>query len=212
MAETIKIVAADDHRIFLEGLKSLFHLTPELDLVAVCEDGDTLLSLIEQKNPAIALVDISMPGANTETIVEIVESKYPETQIIALTMHLDPMLAKKLITLGLSGYVMKEEAFDELSKAITAVNLGEQFISPKLMNLISSPHLTPDSCVPALTNREMSVLSHAANGSTNKEIARVLTISERTVRFHLSNSCIKLGAHGRSNAVAIALKRKILLF
>ena len=210
--ESISLVAADDHKLFLEGLKSLFQLTSEQNLIETCEDGDTLLSLISKHRPDIALVDISMPGASTETIVQTVEAKFPNTKLIALTMHMDAKLVQNLIELGLSGYVLKDGAFDELGKAITDVKAGEQYISPKLMERISLFHEKVKKNKELLTIRETAVLSHAAEGNSNKQIARILEITERTVRFHLSNCCIKLQAHGRSNAVAIALKKKLLLF
>lgn len=211
MDNEINLVAADDHRLFLEGLKSLFEYTPEFNLIKVCEDGDTLLSLISKHKPDIALIDISMPGASTETIVKIVESDYPDTHLIALTMHLEPQLAEKLFELGLCGYVLKEEAFDELGKAINALQAGEQYISPKLMRAIADSH-KKNTNKALLTIRETDVLGFAAKGQSNKEIARSLDISERTVRFHISNCCVKLEAHGRSNAIARALKMELINF
>lgn len=212
MVNSIKLIAADDHRLFLEGLKSLFELTPEFSLLSVCEDGDTLLSLINLYKPDIALVDVSMPGADTETIVETVERDNPDTKLIALTMHMDAELAERLLKLGLSGYVLKDGAFDELGNAITSVEAGEQYISPALMKLISESQKIIKNRKELLTRREIDVLNHAAEGSTNKEIARVLEITERTVRFHVSNCCMKLDAQGRSNAVAKALKQKLFSF
>ena len=212
MSTIINIIAADDHRLFLEGLKSLFEYTDEFKLVNVCEDGDSLLELISTHKPDIALVDISMPGASTETIVKIVESDYPDTHLIALTMHLEPQLAEKLFELGLCGYVLKEEAFDELGKAINALQAGEQYISPKLMKAIADFHHNKDTNKALLSIRETDVLGFAAKGQSNKEIARSLDISERTVRFHISNCCVKLEAQGRSNAVARALKMELINF
>ena len=210
MTNPIKLVAADDHRIFLEGLKSLFKLNPHLNLVAACEDGNSLLRLIAQYKPDIALIDISMPGTSTEEIVKTIEEQYPATRLIAVTMHLDPILAERLFKLGLCGYVLKEEAFDELNKAIQAVTASEQYISPSLLTAIKIYHQKENNNRTILTNREVDVLNHAAKGKTNKEIARALDISERTARFHISNCCVKLDAHGRSNAVAKALKMNLI--
>jgi len=207
---SIKLVAADDHRLFLEGLKSLFEIIPEFNLVAVCENGDDLLTLIDQHHPDVALIDISMPGANTEMIVEKVEADFPDTYLIALTMHLDPEMAEELLSLGLSGYVLKEEAFDEVSNAINAVITGDQFISPVLAKAININQQKSETRKDFLTARELEVLKSAANGESNKAIARALDISERTVRFHVSNCCVKLEAHGRSNAVAKAMQMGLI--
>ncbi|RTE65600.1 DNA-binding response regulator [Amphritea opalescens] len=202
MSERVTIVAADDHSMFLEGLSSLIGKSSTFQLLGTGANGDELIALIEQFSPTIALVDLSMPGAKTADILKYVETHSPETQLIALTMHLEAHLAKTLLRLGLSGYVLKESAFEELSDAINNVVAGEQFLSPAMMEALS----VVDADEAALTLREVEVLACASNGLSNKETGRQLDISERTVRFHISNSCLKLNAHGRANAVAVALK------
>ncbi len=209
--QKMNLVAADDHQLFLEGLESLFLQVPNYNLIAVCGDGDALLALIEKHKPDIALVDISMPGASTETIVKTVQKNFPNTQLLALTMHLEPALAEKLFKLGMCGYVLKEEAFDELSVAISSLESGEQYISPALITALTKYHDEIDNKKEILTHREVDVLNHAAMGSSNKEIARSLDISERTVRFHMTNCCIKLNAHGRSNAIAKAMQLELIV-
>ena len=208
--KTITLVAADDHRLFLEGLKSLFQLTEDYDLIATCEDGDALLNLIETEKPDIALIDLSMPGMSTEDIVSTVESNNWQTHLIALTMHQDPRIAEELINLGLSGYILKDEAFDELTSAIHAVLNDDQFISPTLLNIMKEFHKKTAISKELLTTREVEVLENAALGHSNKSIARNMDISERTVRFHISNCCVKLDAKGRSNAVARAMVMNII--
>jgi len=209
MQNNIKIIAADDHHLFLEGLKSLFSNTPNMDLVAVCKDGSELLNNIKYHQPDVALIDLSMPGESTEAIITHVDKNAPDTQLIALTMHMEPPRAERLLKLGLCGYVLKEDAFDELSKAIQTIKSGEQYISPTLMSAIHQYHKNSDKTQP-LSEREIAVLREVAQGQSNKEIARSLGISERTARFHIANCCIKLGAKGRSNAVAKAIKQELL--
>lgn len=208
--DTIKVVAADDHRLFLEGLDSLFQRIPNFSLIHTCEDGDTLLHLIEQDRPHIALIDLSMPGAGTEEIVKTVDENNWNTKLIALTMHHEPHYAQQLLKLGLSGYVLKDEAFDELNNAISAVQSDEQFISPSLTKLIIEANRKKKAELSLLTSREIEVLENAAKGQSNKEIARSIDISERTVRFHISNCCLKLEAQGRSNAVAKAMQMELI--
>lgn len=208
--QTIKLVAADDHRLFLEGLKSMFHLTPELNLIATCSDGDSLLELILNEKPDIALVDLSMPGASTEDILTTVEKEAYDTQLVALTMHNDPEFAEELLNIGLSGYILKEDAFEELIVAIKAVINDEQFISPALLTTMKEFHEKTANTKEILTTREIEVLEKAAHGHSNKFIANAMNISERTVRFHVSNCCIKLEAKGRSNAVAKAMKLALI--
>ena len=202
---TINIVAADDHKIFLQGLKSLFVLTDNIELKATAPNGDILLDIIEKYRPDIALVDLSMPGATTETIIKTVEEKYPSTQLLALTMHMDPVVAIDLFALGLSGYVLKECAFDELEIAIKSLIQGEQFISPQLLKAINNYSQKSEKEI-ILTSKELDVIKLVANANSNKEIARNLNITERTVRFHLSNCFVKLNANNRLNAANRAIE------
>lgn len=205
MSETVTIVAADDHSMFLEGLSSLIGKSPTFQLLGIGGNGDELIALIKQFSPDIALVDLSMPGAKAEEILQYADLHSPTTQLIALTMHLEAHLAKTLLGLGLSGYVLKESAFEELSDAIENVQQGEQFLSPAMIEALTVFESMDGSAT--LTTREIEVLACAAQGLSNKETGRQLDISERTVRFHISNSCLKLNAHGRANAVAEALKQ-----
>ncbi|WP_428034595.1 LuxR C-terminal-related transcriptional regulator [Amphritea sp.] len=206
MSETITIVAADDHSMFLEGLQSLLNRSAELQLLGTGLSGDQLIQLIEQYSPDIALVDLSMPGASMDDIFKYVSAHRPATQLIALTMHLEANMARSLLALGLSGYVLKESAFDELTLAIKRVAEGDQFLSPAIVEALNELN-SEDGQAITLTDREREVLVNASQGGSNKMIARQLDISERTVRFHISNSCIKLNANGRANAVAVALKQ-----
>lgn len=205
MSEIVTIVAADDHSMFLEGLSSLIGKSANFQLLGTGGCGDELIDLINQFTPDIALVDLSMPGAKTEAIIANAEVHSPGTQLIALTMHLEAHLAKTLLGLGLSGYVLKESAFEELTDAIDNVHNGEQFLSPAMIDALNDFD-SAEGDVASLTSRENEVLACASRGLSNKETARQLDISERTVRFHISNSCIKLNANGRANAVAVALR------
>jgi DNA-binding NarL/FixJ family response regulator len=211
MTGTITIVAADDHSLFLDGLSSLLEISNGFKLLGVGGTGDELIHLIDQYSPDIALVDISMPGSKIEEIIKISEISSPNTQLIALTMHLEAYLAKSLLELGLSGYVLKENAFDELMEAIHQVHAGEQFLSSEIIEEIQRFE-SDEQTNPSLTKREKEVLINAAHGCSNKKIALLLNISERTVRFHISNSCIKLRANGRANAVAIAIEHSLIKF
>jgi DNA-binding NarL/FixJ family response regulator len=206
MEKSVKVVAADDHAIFLEGLVSLFDKHVGVEIVATATNGDDALKLFNIHKPDILLLDYSMPGMPIESIVEMVDKSEEVTSVILLTMHLDKDLADKMFKLGLSGYILKEAAYEDLTLAIQEIMLGGQYLSPKLVDAIRdspSPEIV-------LSEREIEVLSLAAKGESGKSIARSLDISERTVRFHCSNSCIKLNATGRSNAIARAIQLNLL--
>lgn len=203
--DVTRIIAADDHQMFLEGLASLFHNDPACELLQRCGDGNELQIAVAKHKPDIVLLDLSMPGPSSEELITWFNQSFPSVQLIALTMYSDVQYAQELLALGLSAYVLKDSAFDDLHLAIDEVREGGQFVSPGLLEL-----LQPGADNAALTRRELEVLSCAAHGQGNKEIARTLDISERTARFHLSNCCIKLEAQGRSHAVAKAVQMAII--
>ncbi|NQZ33381.1 MAG: response regulator transcription factor [Oceanospirillaceae bacterium] len=201
----LRIVAADDHRIFLEGVNSLFSAINDCQLVAMCEHRDELLGLIQTHNPDVVLIDISMPGTSIESIIEAIDKDYPQVRVLALTMHSEPNLVNQLLSLGLAGYILKEDAFDELEIAVRSVACDEQYISNSLVEVMRNFH----DNINTLSRRESEILRYISNGHSNKSVAKELDITERTVRFHLSNCCIKLDANGRTNAVAKALSLSI---
>jgi len=200
-AETIKLVFADDHEIFREGLRALLQRHADIDIVGECADGDTLLELAHDASPDVVIMDISMPGPGPEAIVTALDARGGDVAIVALTMHSDPTLAASLMALGLNGYVVKENAFKDLTDAVRLVSQGGQFISESLS-------AAADTAV--LTTREIQCLRGLAKGDTAKGVARLLGISERTVRFHVTNASAKLGVKRSTEAVATALNQNLI--
>lgn len=204
----IRLVVADDHQIFLDGLIMLLQRLDWIDLCGSANNNDALLTLIADEKPEIALIDLSMSGATTETIITTVEQIYPHTRLIALTMLNDAYKANQLLTLGLSGYVVKDYAFEDLLNAVKEVADGGQFISPCLIEEVRQ--LQDEARTISLTDRELEVLTCIAIGDSNKVIANKLRISERTVCFHLTNCFVKLGVSNRSQAVAYAISHAVI--
>ena len=198
----IRIVIADDHSMFRQGIARLFAGVDDMEIVADCDNGDDLVRLIAEHRPDVALVDISMPGPGPAGIVAQVDAMESGCSLVALTMHLEPSLAGELLAHGMSGYVIKDAAFEDVLDAVRAVREGDQYLSREL--LAGAPDAT------GLTERELDCLRRAAGGDTAKQIARDLDITERTVRFHLANVYRKLGVQRRSQAVAVAYERRIL--
>lgn len=208
MSNPIRLVVADDHQIFLDGLVLLFQRLSWVDLRGSASDGDALLDLIAKEQPAIALIDLSMPGASTETIIETVEQHFPHTRLMALTMLNDANRANQLLALGLAAYVVKDNAFEDLLDAIAEVAAGGQFISPCLVEAVRQ--LQHSATTIRLTDREQQILTHVAQGDGNKQIAYKLGISERTVCFHLANCFMKLGVSNRTQAVTCAINHAVI--
>ena len=197
------LIVADDHPIFLEGLIMLFDKLAWVDLLASATNGDEAFDIINSHQPDIALIDLSMSGASIEQIIQTVKTqKYP-TQLIALTMLKDGYRAQQLLSVGLSGYVLKDNAFEDLLIAIEKVSIGESFISPSLLDEMQIQETI--AIVPHLTDREVEVLICAVEGNTNKQIAYKLSITQRTVCFHMRNCFVKLEATNRTQAIVNAV-------
>lgn len=203
------IVAADDHAIFLQGLASLFEDNDKYNLIKTCENGDDVIRAIIENKPDFLLLDLSMLGATPSEILKCLDLQSKFTHAIALTMSCEAKVAWELLRLGLSGYVLKEEAFDNLEKAMQMALMDECFVSTSIKNKLEI-YKCNTSLGQKMTEKEILVLSRAALGMTNQDIANEIFISERTVRFHIANCCLKLEANGRTHAVAIALKNKII--
>lgn len=199
---------ADDHKLFMDGVESLLEPVNHIHLVAKFSNGDALLAALPAVSVDIVIIDLSMPGLKTEELINRIKQYSEQIKIIALTMHSDPYLAKRLLSQGLSGYVLKDEAFESLIQAIEQSCEGKQFLSATLCESIK---LCDANSEQFLTEREETVLIEVSKGHSNKEIARRLDISERTVRFHLKNCCQKLNAQCRTDAVTIAQKRRLIL-
>jgi len=210
MNSSISIVIADDHQIFREGLARLLASEEDIVLIGEVDNGDDLLELVREHNPDVAIIDISMPGPGVDGIINAIDDMGVKTEALALTMHLEPSLAKRLLALGISGYIIKEAAFDELVSGVKAVAGGDQYICHAMLNRMADSD--SNKPLPPLTEREFECLNMAAEGATAKMIANEIGITERTVRFHFSNICQKFEVQRRSEAIALAVKSGILSF
>ncbi|ABK44594.1 two component transcriptional regulator, LuxR family [Magnetococcus marinus MC-1] len=201
----IRIIMADDHTIFRQGLAHLLSAHQELEIVGEAGRGDDALQLIRDLNPDVALLDISMPGLNGLDVVKrVVEEKRP-TRLLLLTMHDDPTLAIKAEQAGALGYVVKDNAFSELLDAILAVAAGKRFVSEVVAEKVNELERLDDLPV-QLSPREKEVVRLVADGQTNKEIARSLGISPKTVDTHRTRLMRKLNLHTTADVVRYAMR------
>lgn len=196
------LIVADDHPIFLEGLVMLFDRLASFKLLGSAINGDQALAMIRQHQPDIALIDLSMSGVTIEQIIHQLKKDSIHTRLIVLTMLKDGYKAQQLLTLGLAGYVLKDMAFEDLITSIEQVRLGKYFISPSLEAEIKFVEVLNGT--PCLTEREIEVLRCVAEGNSNKQIARKLGISQRTVCFHMTNCFAKMAASNRTEAIVKA--------
>ena len=209
-----RIIIADDHRLFRQGLKSLLGARPDLEVVGEAADGLQLLDLLNQSPPDIILLDISMPNLRGIEAVHEIKRSYPRVKILILTMHKDKQYLEQAISAGARGYLLKEDTDTELFTAIEKIRRGRIYVSPNLLEELTEDWVltlhdesNASLKIEQLTVREKEVLKLIAEGKGNKEIADLLFISTRTVERHRANIMEKLGAKKTADLVRHAIQR-----
>ncbi len=202
----IRVVLADDHVILREGLVQLLKQR-NFDVVGEADDGEKAVELIREKKPDIALLDLTMPGLSGIGIAEMLTREKSETRVIILTMYKERSYVSRAFAAGVWGYVLKEDAFGDLEYAINAVMSGKKFLSPSLADVFSSSDVFQQM---KLTKREEEILKLIAMGFTNKEIAKRLFISVKTVETHRARIMQKLDLHNTADLVRYASRVGLL--
>jgi DNA-binding NarL/FixJ family response regulator len=206
----IRVIVADDHIIFRQGLLKLLQSAEDITVAGEAGDGKEALAMIVKESPDIAVLDISMPGLSGIEISKELKASGCATKVVYLTMHNDVLTAQKAIISGVSGYILKDDAFEDLLYAIKAVASGRKFISPSISDKIL--HTSPIKVVGKniLTEREQEILKLIASGLTNRKIADKLSISVKTVETHRARILQKLDFHTTAELVKYAIKTGLL--
>jgi two-component system, NarL family, response regulator LiaR len=201
----IRIVIADDHSVVRQGLRMFLGLDPELEVVGEATDGAEALRLARELRPDVVVMDLLMPGMNGIEATSAIRRELPDTEVLALTSVLEDASVVGAVRAGAIGYLLKDTQADALCQAIKAAAAGQVQLTPKaaarLMQAVSAPE-SPE----ALTEREIGVLRLLAQGQSNKQIARSLHITEKTVKTHVSNILSKLGVQSRTQATLYAVR------
>lgn len=201
----ISILLADDHSVVRQGLRMFLGLDPELEVVGEARDGEEAVRLARELQPDVILMDLLMPGMDGIAATTAIRREMPEIEVVALTSVLEDERVYSAIRAGAIGYLLKDTEADELCRAIKAAAAGQVQLSPaaaaRLMRQVRAPE-DPDE----LTPRELEVLRLVAEGLANKEIARKLSIGEKTVKTHVSSILSKLGVLSRTQAALQALR------
>ncbi|HWD07550.1 MAG TPA: response regulator transcription factor [Actinomycetota bacterium] len=218
----IRLVLAEDHYLVREGVRRLIETEPELDLLAVCADLDSLMAAVEEHRPDVLLTDIRMPPTNTDEGLKAAErlrSLNPKAGIVLLSQYADPEYALAFLEHGSRGraYMLKERV-SELGQLLTAVKevfSGGSYIDAKVIDaLVAARSRTEASPLTQLTPREMDILAAMAQGRSNAGIAAALSLSDRAVEKHISSIFTKLGlteeweVHRRVKAVLLFLAER----
>ena len=201
----IRIMIVDDHPFLREGLKAVIETQADLEVVAEAETGEQALALYPTRLPDIVLMDLQMPGIGGVDTIAAMRSNWPHARIVVLTTYSGDAQALRALRAGAAGYLLKNTLRKELLDTIRSVHAGGKHLNAQVASSIAF-HVIED----ALTEREISVLSLAASGNANKQIAAKLAVSEETVKGHMKLIFAKLGASDRTHAVTIAAKRGII--
>ena len=207
-----KIILADDHAIFRAGLKSLIAQEEGLRVVGEAQNGEDLLEQLKSLRCDLIVLDLSMPELDGMTAIKMIRAKYPKIKILILTMQKDGLHFKRAMTSGASGYLLKDDAYDQLLLAIRLILKGKRFISPSVSALMTERFLrsqdeAQNSALDILTKREKQILELITSGLANKNIAARLKISIRTVEAHRINLTGKLGIKSTAGLVKYAISR-----
>ncbi|ADZ22470.1 Response regulator (CheY-like receiver domain and HTH-type DNA-binding domain) [Clostridium acetobutylicum EA 2018] len=209
-----RILVVDDHFVVREGLKLIFELEDEYEVVGEAENGEQALLLIDELKPDVILMDLSMPKMSGLDVLKVLKEKENSIPIIILTTYNEDNLIKEGLSLGAKGYLLKDTTREELIRTVESAFRGELLLQPEvskvLFNVKKKESTINTSFNASITERELFILQSIARGCKSKEIAFDMGISERTVKAHLTNIYSKLQVSSRSEAVAKAIEKGII--
>lgn len=210
MNPDLRILIAEDHEAVRKGLVMLVNDQNDMNVVGEASDGREAIELAKELTPDVVLMDISMPKLNGLTAAATLKRVMPDVKILTLTRHTDEAYLQELFQAGVSGYVLKQTAVEQLVSAIRTVASGEQFLDPAVTGKVFAGYgerhrLRGEKSNTALTTREEEVLHDIALGYSNREIAEKLEISTKTVEAHKSSALQKLNISTRRDIIRYAI-------
>ncbi|TKH42738.1 MULTISPECIES: response regulator transcription factor [Bacillus] len=213
----IKVLLVDDHTVVLKGLAFFLSTQEDLELVGEANNGKEALVKVGETNPDVILMDLYMPEMDGVEATAYIKKEYPNVKVIVLTSFSDQAHVLPALRAGASGYILKDVEPDQLVEAIRSAYKGNIQLHPDIANALLSQTLPveekeeePSIQVDVLTTRENEVLQLLAKGMSNKEIASVLVITEKTVKAHVSSILSKLNLSDRTQAALYAVKNGIV--
>jgi NarL family two-component system response regulator LiaR len=215
MTETtpIGVLIVDDHSMVRTGLAAFIRVKPDLDLLGEARDGQEALQLCETLQPDVILMDLVMPRMDGVAATRAIHERWPRVQIIALTSFREKELVQDALQAGAISYLLKDVSMDELAEAIRAAHAGRSTLAPEAAQaLIQAARAASEGPQPGhdLTPREHEVLVLMVEGLNNPQIGERLVIGVTTVRSHVSSILSKLGVSNRAEAIALALRSKLV--
>lgn len=210
MNQEINLIIADDHPIFRKGLKDIMKYEPKINILGEANNGLEAIELIERTKPDIAILDIEMPGKTGLEVAQYMHDQGLLVKIIILTMYKEQRTFQEALKYGIRGYLLKENAIDEVIRSVKRVADNHMYISPLLSEfLVNQPQSNAKApFVEVLTKQEITILKLISKQKTSREIAEELFISIRTVENHRSNICKKLDLKGANSLLKFAIEHK----
>jgi len=207
----VRVVVADDHPLYREGVVRALSASGQVDVVAQASDGRQALAAIQEQRPDVALLDYKLPGLDGVAIAHAVSRDGLPTRVLLLSAFTDGGLVYKALQTGAAGYLPKEARREQIVDAVLACARGESVIGPELTSgLITEIRLRSESNAPALTERESEILRMIAAGKSLPDIAKELYLGVTTVKTHVQHLYEKLGVSDRAAAVAEAMRRGLI--
>lgn len=209
---TMRLLLVDDHAVVRSGLRMLLESEADLEIVGEAGTGQQALQQVEQLQPDLVLMDIGLPDLSGIEVTQRIKQQWPQVAVVALTIHEDQEYFFKMLQAGISGYVPKRAAPEELLTAVRTAGGGGVYLYPSLAKLLVSDYLSGDHSpvVDGLTEREQEVLVHLAEGASTEVIAETLKIAPKTVGRHRENIMRKLNLHSRAELVKYAIRKGII--
>jgi two-component system, NarL family, response regulator NreC len=214
MKMSTRILLADDHKITRQGLRSLLEKQKDMEVIAEADNGRTAVQLAAELAPDIIIMDVTMPDLNGVEATKQILAKSPDIKIIALSMHSDALFVTEMLKSGAAGYLLKDCAFEELTRAIRTVADDKTYLSPAISGVVIEDYLhrlsTTEFTGPdILTAREKEVVQLMAEGNSTKQIALKLHISVKTVETHRRQVMSKLDIHNVADLTKYAIRKGI---
>lgn len=222
LSEKIRVLIADDHALLREGLRKILEMEADVEVVGEAADGNEVVEKCHALQPHVVLMDVNMPHGGGLNATRKIRQEMPHVNVVVLTIHDGDEYVAELVNAGAKGYILKDMEPSKVVEAVRRVRHGEAFIPPNLMAKLiehlqgssgqgdapAAPGLVPP--VSQLTERELEVLQLIVNGKTNRDIAEILIISEKTVKNHVTNILKKLNLSDRTQAAVYAIRHNLV--
>jgi two-component system response regulator NreC len=212
----IRVLITDDHAMFRQGVRTLLAAEPDLEIAGEARDAAEAVNLSRQNRPDVVLMDIGMTGMSSFEATRVIRKERPETRVVFLSMYDDDEYLAECVSIGASGYILKESPAEQLLTAIREVHRGGSYLSPRLLTRLVEDLRTQghepvrQPRFGTLTKREREILKMLAEGQSVKEIATAFELSVKTVEAHKFNLMRKLDIHNKAQLVQYAIQKKII--